>query len=163
MYFSLSPRAWTLPAAELICLVLLKRHSHPTLQIQTLTFSPNPLVNSVPHPWYWLCCLSNTFPSWFSSLNYQCYSPISIINFSVFLWFKSVDPTVMKTRDTRWRQFEAGHKEALQGHTEKVFPWQLSSSIPLFSGACLPDSVSASKLCQSSAPTFCPWQNTSDQ
>lgn len=56
----------------------------------------------------------------------------------------------MKTRDTRWRQSTAGHKEALQGHEERVFSWQLFSSIPLFSGPCLPDNAT-SKLCQSFA------------
>lgn len=56
----------------------------------------------------------------------------------------------MKTRDIRWRQSTAGHKEELQGHEERVFSWQLFSSIPLFSGPCLPDNAT-SKLCQSSA------------
>lgn len=130
--FSLSLRIWTQPAAELICLLSLKKHSHATLSKFKLYPSFPLTLWSFLFPILYIgSAPCQTLPtSWISSLNQQHYSAISVINFSVFLWFKSVDPTVRKTRDNRWRQFTAGHKETLQGgHAERFLLGSFSAAL----------------------------------
>lgn len=107
------------------CLLSLKWHSHLTaFQIQTLLlFLLTLLSDQFCSPPYALAPpFSKPFStSWFNSLNRKSSSTIPVINFLLLQWFKSVDLTVMKTRDNRGREFTGGHKEALQSHASSVF------------------------------------------